>query len=120
MYWRAHRWGQGSAILSSVAFASASYLQETVSRKKGLYAAAALAAVSVIPWTLLVIMPTNDELHRRADAQVTAAMEEKESEVPKGDGRDILDLIKFWVSCNNTRASLALIATVAGVAASML
>lgn len=116
VYWRGHRWGPASAILSGVAFATASWFSGQKSNQQYLYATAAVAAVSVVPWTLAVMVPVNDELHRRGDAQVGGGGTEAGKEA-KGDGRDVLDLVRDWLLYNNVRASIALVGTVAGVMA---
>lgn len=114
MYWRGHRWGPASAILSGVAFLNAAYFSDAESISRYCYAAAAVAAVSVVPWTLAIMVPVNDELHRRGDAQ-RLAEDKGESKEIKGDGRDFMTLIRTWLGYNNIRASLALISTVTGV-----
>ncbi|KAK0389306.1 hypothetical protein NLU13_2881 [Sarocladium strictum] len=118
MYWRGYSWGPLSGLLSAAAFMTAAYLADPESRQRYLYATASAAAVSVIPWTLAVMVPTNNELHRRGDAQRLAADKEQVEE-SVGDGRDIMDLIRTWLVYNNVRASLAVSATLAGVLASM-
>jgi hypothetical protein len=118
VFWRGHRWGPFSAILSGVAFLTAAWCSDAKSSQQHLYAVAAAAALSVIPWTLIVMLADNDELHRRGDAQRFAADKGEQKEA-KGDGRDLMTLIQRWIFYNDVRASLALLATVAGVAASL-
>jgi hypothetical protein len=118
VYWRGHRLGPFSAILSGVSFVTAAWFSDPKSSQQYLYAVAAVAALSVIPWTILVMVPDNDELHRRGDAQRLAA-DKGEQKEEKGDGRHTMKLIRYWLFYNDVRASLALVATVAGVAASL-
>jgi hypothetical protein len=117
VYWRGHRWGPLSAVLSGVAFLTAALFSGPKSSQQYLYATATVTAVSVIPWTILVMVPVNDELHRRGDAQRFVTEKDEWKEV-KGDGRDLMALIRYWLFCSEVRASLALVATISGVAAS--
>lgn len=116
IYWRGHHWGLPSAILSGLSFLNAAYFSAAASKQRYLYIAAAITAVSVVPWTLMIILPINKELHRRGDAQRLGADKEHVQEV-KGDGRDLITLLGDWVSYNNVRASLAMMSTFIGVAA---
>ncbi|KAH7414541.1 hypothetical protein DE146DRAFT_627570 [Phaeosphaeria sp. MPI-PUGE-AT-0046c] len=118
VYWRGHRWGPLSAILSGASFMTAAWFSSSKSNQQYLYATAAVAAVSVVPWTILVMVPYNNELHRRGDAQLAAGEKDAEQEA-KGDGRDLMVLIRKWLFYNDIRASLALGATLAGVMASL-
>ncbi|KAH8178994.1 hypothetical protein LIA77_00513 [Sarocladium implicatum] len=115
MYWRGHRWGPASAVLSGIAFLNAAYFSTPESIPRYCYAAAAAAAVSVVPWTIAIMVPMNDELHRRGDAQRLAEDKSETNEI-KGDGRDLMTLIRTWLFYNKIRASLALVGTVAGIA----
>jgi hypothetical protein len=80
------------------------------------YAIAAFAAALVVLWNLIVMQSGNDELQRRGDAQRLAA-HKREAKDPKGDGHNLMTLIHNWLYYNNVRASLALVATIARVAA---
>jgi hypothetical protein len=118
VYWRGHRWGPPSAILSGIAFFTAALFSGAKSSQQYLYATATVSAVSVIPWTLLAMVPVNDELHRRGDAQRYANQQDEDKKI-KGDHRDLMTLIHYWLFCSAIRASLALTATLAGVLASL-
>ena len=82
-----HRWGPFSAILSGVTFLVAAYFAAAGSKQQYLYGTAAVAAASVVPWTLVVMAAGNRELHLRGDAQCSAVTpkELKEMEGKEGD-----------------------------------
>lgn len=112
VFWRGHRWGPLSAVLSGVAFGIAAYHSPSNSVEQHLYTVAGLAALSVVPWTLLVMMGDVDELLGRADGHKGKGKE------GTGDGRLLRDVMERWRVCNGVRAGLAVVGTVAGVAAS--
>lgn len=99
-----------------MSFLTAAWFSGPGSNQRYLYASAAIAAMSVMPWTVIIIFPVNNELTRRGDALVAAAEKGEEKEV-KGDGRDVVTLIRSWVFYNDVRASLAVISTAVGLAA---
>lgn len=117
VYWRGVRWGPPSAIISGVSLLTASWFSASGSNEQYLYATAAVAAMSVMPWTLLVLVPVNEELHRGADAQISTAKGNNAEKEAKGNESDVVALIRAWVRYNDVRATMALVATGAAVAA---
>lgn len=118
IYWRGHRWGPFSAILSGVTFLVAAYFAVAGSKQQYLYGTAAVAAASVVPWTLVVMAAGNRELHLRGDAQCSAVTPEELKEIEGKEG-DIEGLVSDWLFFNEVRAFLALTATALGIAASL-
>lgn len=119
IYMRGYLWGPPSAIISGASLLTAAYYSGPESTQRYLYLAAAIAAMSVMPWTLSVMIPINNELVRRADSE-RLALEKGEPKEVKGDGRDLVTLIRSWVSGNEVRAYAAMVATGAAVTASLL
>lgn len=111
VFYRGHCWGPPSSIISGVSFLTAAWYSASKSNEQHLYVTAAVAAMSVMPWTLLVIFPVNDELNRRGSALEKDAGKEE----AKGDGRDLVALMRTWVTYNDVRAGLAVVATALGV-----
>lgn len=109
LFWRGHRVGPTSAIFSAVTLGSAAYFSRSPVNGR-LFAIAAGSALTAVPYTLLVMLPTNAELHRRGDA-ITEGVQEK-----KGiDEEDTTALIRKWVGMSKVRAGAAFVATVFGV-----
>ncbi|SMR54417.1 unnamed protein product [Zymoseptoria tritici ST99CH_3D1] len=98
VYSRGHRMGPALAVSATVAHGLAAYSANewTV---KCLFGAAAAASIAVVPYTLLVMLPTNDALHARADAK-------KDRD---GDDEKTLGLIVKWVGMSKVRANIALL-----------
>ncbi|KAJ3730550.1 hypothetical protein C8R42DRAFT_10801 [Lentinula raphanica] len=106
-----------SAITSAAAFAYAAYtipnpLQlEVIQRSRNLLGVAAALTVAIVPFTLLVMKPTNDALHAKA-----AAVQERSKK-----GMDTLlddgtkDLLHRWYTLNFIRGVFPLIATGVGI-----
>ena len=116
VYWRGHRAGPTSAALGCAAFLLASWYSPTPVVRT-LYGVAALMAVSVIPWTLVVMQADNDEMHRRGDAQRFRDSKEKQE---NAKGKDLMTLIQDWLFRNEVRASLAMVSTAIGIVALLL
>ncbi|KAE9975167.1 hypothetical protein EG327_008534 [Venturia inaequalis] len=104
------------AILSSISFG---YLASTVprtpelfknnsSRTFYLYTLAAILVPVIVPYTVGVMKPTNDQLHARADKYRLVAWDVKEDE-------ELDDLLKEWTALNITRSLPPLAAAVVGL-----
>lgn len=114
IFFRGHRVGPASAILSGVTLSMASYFSQSQPSQMFFAAAAASAAV-VMPYTLVVMWPTNTELHRRGDA-ITDGVDAKKEYDEEGTKK----LLKDWVRMSKVRANMALVATVLAVAGLLL
>jgi hypothetical protein len=77
--------------------------------KKGLFAAAGVLSVAFLPWTLLVMMPTNKRLGEIA-RQVRGG--KAESKVDEGE---VQTLLRAWNSMNLVRATLPMVGAVVGL-----
>jgi hypothetical protein len=101
IYFRGHRVGPGLAVGAGLAHASAAYLAE-VTNTKWFFGAAAASSIAIVPFTLVFMLATNDELHRRACSS-------KDADVSK-----TLGLLAEWVDVNKTRADIALLSACFG------
>lgn len=103
VYYRGHKVGPAGALGGGFTFGTASYLAETIVATR-VFAAAAVASFAIVPYTLVFMLSTNDELHRRATASGKDVDEEK-----------TLRLLSKWVGMSKTRANIALVAACLGV-----
>ena len=119
VYWRGHRVGPASSIFSGVTAFYAAYHSAPASIKQGLYIAAGCWAMAAWPFTIFVMVPTNDELHRRGNL-VTEGMREGKKGGEGVDGKETMELLKYWTLLSKVRASLAMVAAVCVVGALMV
>ncbi|TID22442.1 DUF1772-domain-containing protein [Venturia nashicola] len=108
------------AIVSSISFG---YLASTVPRTPELFKSnssrtfylhtlAAILVPVIVPYTVGIMKPTNDELHARADRYRLVAWDVKEDE-------ELDNLLKKWTALNMTRSLFPLAAAVVGLWAVM-
>jgi hypothetical protein len=103
VYFRGHRVGPGLAVGAGLAHASAAYFAEKTA-VKWLFGAAAASSIAIVPYTLVFMLATNDELHRRASSS------------KDGDETKTLDLLLKWVDMSKMRANIALLSACFGAA----
>jgi hypothetical protein len=103
IYFRGHRVGPGLAVAAGVAHGSAAYFAEETA-VKWLFGAAAASSIAVVPYTLVFMLATNDELHRRAVSSTDV------------DESKTLGLLIKWVELSKTRANIALLRACFGAA----
>ena len=72
-----------------------------------LYGVAGLATFGILPWTGAVMMPTNNELIRRAKLDKKSDVDEADAETEK--------LLKTWNQMNYLRAALPMVGAVVGL-----
>jgi hypothetical protein len=101
VYSRGHQVGPGLAIGAGLAHASAAYLTE-VTATRWFFGAAAASSIAIVPYTLVVMLATNDELHQRASSS-------KDADVLK-----TLGLLAKWVDMSKMRANIALLSACFG------
>jgi len=65
VFFRGHRVGSGLAVAAGLAHGCAAYFVKRTSAK-WFFGAAAASSVAVVPYTLVFMLATNDELHRHA------------------------------------------------------
>lgn len=103
VYYRGHKVGPAGALGGGFTFGAASYVANTTTATR-IFAAAAVASFAIVPYTLVFMLSTNDELHRRATSAGKEVDEEK-----------TLRLLSKWVGMSKTRANIALMAACLGV-----
>jgi len=96
VYFGGHKVGPGLALGAGLAHGCAAYFAKETA-VKWFFGAAAATSIAIVPYTLLVMLSTNDELHERA-------VSTKEI-----DGQRTLGLIYKWVGMSKTRANIALL-----------
>jgi len=123
------------ALLSSTAYAYLAYLfrratpvQEPELRTSNLYILAAALALSLVPYTLVVMMPTNQRLLVRAaqaDDEAATPVEKERDMATTGvpakaeEDAEVCGLLEKWSRMNVVRGCLPLAATVVGLFATL-
>lgn len=114
IYNRGHLIGIPTAIGGFAAYLTAAYFSKAAGGEalnSRLFLAAGVVALSVTPYTLVFMVPTNNALHARGDA-LSAGREGKGSE------EETMAMLRKWVRMSKVRANLAVLAVglaVAGV-----
>jgi hypothetical protein len=103
VYFRGHRVGPALALGAGLAHASAAYFAKETAVKR-FFGAAAASSIAIVPYTLVFMLATNDELHQRASSS-------KDGGVSK-----TLGLLAKWVGMSKTRANIALLSACFGAA----
>ena len=117
-----HFVGPTSAVLSTVAFSTASFFVAS-SSTRALLRLAAGCAFAVMPFTVLFILKANDELNVRAGQTLPSQVREmkegndKAAEATGSTMEEDLVKLRRWVRLNDVRASLATVALVLGFSA---
>ena len=97
--------------IAAVVAGSFSYLAWTLrsvpGNKAGLYGVAAVMTIAIVPWTLLLMNPTNRSLIEKAGAAVEL----------KGDEEEVQGLLRRWGNLNGIRSLFPLVGGVAGALA---
>lgn len=73
-----------------------------------LYSLAAILVPVIVPYTVGIMKPTNDQLHARADKYRLVAWDVKED-------KELDDLLEKWTALNITRSLSPLAAAVVGL-----
>lgn len=108
-----HRAGPITGIISSASFIYAALqIPPTAAANSWILFLAAVMALGVVPFTLLIMDYVNNELHRRADSrpEPTAASEFKRRII----NTDTQGLIQSWAWLGLLRASFTLVSAVCG------
>lgn len=116
IYWRGHRVGPVSACFSGATAFYAAYNSPSASMQQKLYIAAGCWAMAAWPFTIFVMLPTNDELHRRADL-VTEGIQKTSNGVKAFEDGDTMALLRKWTVLSKIRAALAMVAATCVMAA---
>lgn len=92
---------------SAAAYLIAAFsIPDNLKTQRAFYITAAVCAISVAPFTRLIMKATDDELHLRADS-ATEDNEATEEEGKMGEGYQTQGLIKYWGGLLLWRASLS-------------
>jgi hypothetical protein len=119
LFLRGHLIMPANAILSATAFFYAGrQLHDAETVQKQLYYLAACFDLAVVPFTLIFIGKTNDELLRRAALADMGSNEEKPRSGTGIETYETADLIRWWGSLGAIRTVFPLMAILAAVAAS--
>lgn len=108
IYFRGHRVGPALAIMGGTVFSTASYLADQ-GLVKQVFAAATVSSFAIVPYTILFMLSTNDELHRRSFAIVKDPLASKNM-----DESETAALLSKWVALNKIRANIALLSACLG------
>lgn len=119
-----HRAGPGLALSCSAAYFTAfRYLPQSSTIQGRLYITALIVALLIIPYTLIVMIRTNNELHRRANAAETDRNDSSEEiDPPKSaiQKYGTPDLIRYWGRLNTGRAMIHVVSVALAVTAMVL
>ncbi|CEJ62823.1 hypothetical protein PMG11_11309 [Penicillium brasilianum] len=108
IYFRGHRVGPALAIIGGTVFSTAAYLADQGFVKQ-VFAAATVSSFAIVPYTLLFMLSTNDELHRRSFAIVKDPLASKNM-----DESETAALLSKWLALNKIRANIALLSACLG------
>lgn len=82
--------------------------------KAEMYALSALFVLGMLPWTRLVMWPTNVALFRKYDEMKNLGVEEKATEVGLAKGESTKELVDRWGTLNVVRGLFPLVGAVLG------
>ncbi|OCK77577.1 hypothetical protein K432DRAFT_384580 [Lepidopterella palustris CBS 459.81] len=97
----------GLSIVSAVACGYLAYRESPSSPAFKLYAAAAVLVSSTIPYTLLLMLPTNKKLVEKSDSLASTELTDKAAEAGIAKEETVHALIDKWATFNLGRAILA-------------
>lgn len=101
VYFHGHRVGPGLAVGAGLAHGSAAYYANGTA-VRWFFVAAAASSIAIVPYTLVFMLATNNELHQRASSSKDV------------DGSKTLELLSKWVDLSKTRANIALLSACFG------
>ena len=105
------------AMLSVAAYGYLAYqMKGTLNQHKAeLYGLCALSNLMIMPWTIIVMMPTNKKLFKKYDEAATVTGSEEITEVGLPRGESAKELIDWWSTMNVARGFMPLVGAVLGV-----
>ena len=83
--------------------------------KAEMYGLSGLAALGIYPYTIFVMMPTNQELFQKHDEMKGLHVGEKATEVGLAKGESTKELLDKWGMLNLGRGMLPLVGAVLGL-----
>ncbi|XP_014553810.1 hypothetical protein COCVIDRAFT_106625 [Bipolaris victoriae FI3] len=105
------------AILSALATGYVAYNQDPSSTAFRLNLASTILLPSIVPFTLLVIAPTNAKLMAKKDKLESASLEDKAVEANVAQGETVHELMDRWATLNMARTLLVGVGAVCTVLA---
>ena len=104
------------ALVSGISYGVLSYnLYGTLNHFKAeMYALSAVSVLSIWPWTLLVMWPTNVKLFKKYEDMKNLSIEEKATETGLARGESTKELMDYWGLLNLGRGLLPLVGAVLG------
>ncbi|KAL6158161.1 hypothetical protein ACJQWK_07386 [Exserohilum turcicum] len=105
------------AILSALATGYVAYHQDTGSMAFRLNLASTILLPSIVPFTLLVIAPTNAKLMAKKDELASASLEDQGIEANAAEGETVHELMDWWATLNMARTLLVGVGAVCTVLA---
>ncbi|EDU39623.1 DUF1772-domain-containing protein [Pyrenophora tritici-repentis] len=98
--------GRPLAIISAIATGYLAYKQDPKSTPFRLNVAATILLPSIVPFTLLVLGPTNNKLIAKKDEFAAAHAKGKAIKANTADGETVHELMDKWATLNAARAVL--------------
>lgn len=83
--------------------------------KAEMYALSAIFSLGMVPWTQLVMWPTNVALFRKYDERKNLGVDEKATEVGLAKGESTKELVDTWATLNVVRGLFPLAGAVLGM-----
>ncbi|KAI4611624.1 uncharacterized protein J4E87_010474 [Alternaria ethzedia] len=108
------------AAISALATGYLAYHQDRTSTPFRLNALATLLLPSIVPFTILVLGPTNNKLMAKKDELANASLRDKHVEQFAKEGETVKELMDKWASLNLARALLVGVGAVCAVAAGVV
>ena len=108
-------------MVSALAYAFVTYkLYRTLHHPKAeIYAISALFALSIAPYTIMFMLPTNKKLQRKLEEMKGLDVGEKATEVGLAKGESTKELLDWWATLNFGRGLLPLVGAVLGLWATL-
>ncbi|KAF1353902.1 hypothetical protein BDV97DRAFT_279548, partial [Delphinella strobiligena] len=107
------------SIISAAIFGGLAYREPKGSAAFTLYTVAAVLVPSIVPYTLLVMKPTNDKLNEKAESLATTSLEDAAAEAGVAKEETAHGLLDKWITLNLGRSLLPLIGTICAAWASV-
>ena len=84
-----------------------------------LYALGVVAALSIMPYTLIMMQDVNDKLHAKCADSEALSVQKKATELSLPKGETTTELLSLWKFHNTVRGLLSLSAAVLGMWATL-
>ena len=103
-------------LVSTISYGFLSYrLYRTLNHPKAeMYALSAVIAAAILPWTRLVMWPTNVKLFKKYEEMKELSIKEEATEVGLAKGESTKELVDKWGALNVVRGLFPLVSAVLG------